>query len=223
MPPAVAEFRARFQAEEVPASYRGWVHFAFTTGVSLGVIGIAAWNVRAPSLLELVTLPVTFLFANFVEYRGHRGPMHHATGGLRLLHRRHTLQHHHYFTSDAMACTGARDFKIMLFPWYLLAFFIGLHAILVAALLFVVASPNVGFLFAATAVGYFLTYEWLHFSYHLPESSWVGRLPFVARLKRHHMAHHDLALMQRWNFNITFPIFDRVFGTTWSAEAGRRE
>lgn len=29
------------------------------------------------------------------------------------------------------------------------------------------------------------------------------------------MAHHDLRLMGRYNFNITFPLCDRLFGTVW--------
>ena len=33
-------------------------------------------------------------------------------------------------------------------------------------------SANVGWLFVATGVGYFLAYEWLHFCYHLDPGSW---------------------------------------------------
>jgi hypothetical protein len=73
---------------------------------------------------------------------------------------------------------------------------------------------NLGWLFAATGVGYFLTYEWLHFAYHQPEASWIGRNPIVARLRRHHAVHHDPHRMRRVNFNITFPIADWLFGTS---------
>lgn len=215
IPARVAEFREKFRREEIPSWYRGRVHFAFTSIVSLSVIAGAIALLDAPTALEWATVPVTFLFANFVEYRGHRGPMHHATRGLAILHRRHTLQHHHFFTHDAMWCEWTRDYKIMLFPSYLLLFFIGLHAVPVGALLFLVAGVNVGSLFTAVAVGYYLTYEWLHFSYHLPPDSFVGRMPLVAALRRHHRKHHDLAVMQTHNFNITFPICDWIFGTTW--------
>ena len=40
----------------------------------------------------------------------------------------------------------------------------------------------------------------------------------VRVLRRHHQAHHDLGLMQRWNFNITFPICDAVFGTLYRGQ-----
>ena len=69
-------------------------------------------------------------------------------------------------------------------------------------------------MFAATAISYFLTYEWLHWSYHQPESSFVGRLWLVRRLRGHHTIHHDLRRMTEVNFNITFPIADAVFGTS---------
>jgi len=38
-------------------------------------------------------------------------------------------------------------------------------------------------------------------------------------LRRHHAAHHDPRLMTRYNFNVTFPIADRLFGTVAPAAA----
>jgi sterol desaturase/sphingolipid hydroxylase (fatty acid hydroxylase superfamily) len=62
-------------------------------------------------------------------------------------------------------------------------------------------------------MGYFLTYEWLHFCHHLPEDHPLARVAVLHRLRLHHQAHHDPALMNTQNFNITFPICDRIFGT----------
>jgi sterol desaturase/sphingolipid hydroxylase (fatty acid hydroxylase superfamily) len=45
--------------------------------------------------------------------------------------------------------------------------------------------------------------------------SWVGRLPFMDRLRKHHIRHHDRHLMTRYNFNITYPICDHIFGTVY--------
>jgi sterol desaturase/sphingolipid hydroxylase (fatty acid hydroxylase superfamily) len=80
-------------------------------------------------------------------------------------------------------------------------------------------SPNCGWLFAATGMGYFLTYEFLHFSYHLPDEHWLSRTRLVGALRRHHTHHHDLALMGKWNFNISFPICDALFGTSYREKA----
>jgi sterol desaturase/sphingolipid hydroxylase (fatty acid hydroxylase superfamily) len=35
----------------------------------------------------------------------------------------------------------------------------------------------------------------------------------VRALRRHHAVHHDPELMQRWNFNVTVPLWDLVRGT----------
>jgi sterol desaturase/sphingolipid hydroxylase (fatty acid hydroxylase superfamily) len=40
-------------------------------------------------------------------------------------------------------------------------------------------------------------------------------------LKRHHQTHHNLALMNDYNFNITFPIWDGIMGTAY--RQSRRE
>ena len=44
----------------------------------------------------------------------------------------------------------------------------------------------------------------------------MARLPLLSRLRRHHQAHHDPKRMGRYNFNITFPLCDRLLGTEWS-------
>ena len=209
-----AEFRETYRSGEIGPRYSGWGHFAFTTIGSLAVIIFAVSRVERPTALELALLPIFFLIANLTEYFGHKGPMHHRTRGLGIVFQRHTLQHHAFFTEQAMACDTSRDFKIILFPPVMLAFVVGITVPL-GALFYLVISPNAGYLFGAVAIGYFLTYEWLHFAYHQPESSWVWGIPGLPALRRHHQAHHDPALMTRWNFNITFPVGDRIFGTTW--------
>jgi hypothetical protein len=211
----LADFRDAYREAEIGPRYSGLGHAAFTLSMSLAVIIGAALQVRAPSLLELLTIPATFLFATFAEYHGHRRAMHRPRRGLRLVYRRHTLEHHRFFTHERMAFDTPRDFKIMLFPPVLLLFFLGGMALPIGAALFFLATPNVGWLYLATAMAYYLSYELLHFAYHCPDDAFVWRVPGMKALQRHHRAHHDPALMSRHNFNITFPIFDAVYGTTW--------
>ena len=103
---------------------------------------------------------------------------------------------------------------MVLFPPVMLAFFLGIVATPLGLALAVVATRNVALLYVASAMAYFLTYEWLHFCHHLPETSPLARVGFLQALRRHHQAHHDPALMGRYNFNITFPICDALFGTS---------
>jgi hypothetical protein len=213
VPAAVESFRTEYRREHIGAHYSGVLHFAFTSIASLAVIVVAAAEVRAPTIFEFFTMPVTFLFGNYIEYRGHRGPMHRRERGLSLLFERHTQQHHRYFTHDAMAYEGTRDFKMVLFPPVMLLFFLGAVAAPIAIVLFVVRARNVALLYVMTAMSYFLIYEWLHLSHHTPSEGLAGRLGFLRRLRAHHQAHHDPARMTSGNFNITFPICDWLFGT----------
>ncbi len=212
---ATAKYRSEYRAKNIGRRYSGWLHFAFTTFGSLAVIAFAISRVRQPSWKELLVLPIGFFVANAAEYFGHKGPMHHRTPFLGVIFRRHSVEHHHFFTHDQMSYESSRDFKMVLFPPVMLLFFLGGMATPIALILFVLISPNAGWLFVAIGIGYYLTYEWLHFAYHLPEHTLVGRLPPVRVLRRHHRAHHHLALMTRWNFNITFPICDQLFGTSY--------
>jgi len=213
VPPEVSRFRREYRETSIGPHYRGWLHFGFTTTGSLLAIGVAASRLHGVTALEWLTLPLGFVVANVVEYLAHKGPMHRPRAGLGFLYQRHTREHHHFFTHDAMECESSRDFKMVLFPPALLFFFLGMITAPIALMLGALFSANVGWLFVLLGASYFLTYEWLHFSYHQPSDSAIGRLGVVRALRRHHQAHHDKALMGKWNFNITFPISDRLFGT----------
>jgi hypothetical protein len=213
LPESVAAFRRAHRERHIGPRYRGWAHLAVTSVGSIAAITFAAIQVDRPSLLELASVPLFFLIANLGEYLGHRGPMHHRRKGMAILFERHTRQHHRFYTHEAMAAESHVDFQMVLFPPVMLIFFLGFLALPIGALLHVLVSPNVGWLFAATAVSYFLTYEWLHFAYHLPADGRIGRNPIVRRLRRHHAIHHDPRRMTHGNFNITFPIADWLFGT----------
>jgi hypothetical protein len=217
----VAEFRQAYRREHIGRRYSGIAHFCFTSLACLGAIAFCISRLHAVQWWEWLTVPATFLFANFAEHAGHRGPMHHPRRGLGLVFERHTRQHHRFFTPEQMAFEGVRDFKAVLFPPVLLLFFIVCFALPVGIPLALLTTANIGCLFAITAVGYFLNYEWLHFSYHTAEDSWIARLPGIARLRQHHTLHHDQALMSHYNFNITYPIADYVLGTLYrSQQAG---
>lgn len=213
-PLSVQQFRERHRAQRRGSHYPGRAHLAFTSLGSLALIAASIALVRDPRPLELVTVPVTFVFANLVEYLAHRGPMHHRRRGLGLVHTRHTLQHHRFYTREAMACESARDYQLILFPPVMLLFFFGGVAVPVGLLLYWLSTANVALLFTATAMGYYLTYEILHLAYHAGDTAWLARLPGMRLLRQRHTLHHDPALMTTCNFNVTFPIFDRVFGTS---------
>jgi hypothetical protein len=207
------DFREQYRREHIPARYQGARHLMFTFGIGAVVMVWAALQAEHVTPLEWLTVPLTFLYANFSEYWGHRGPMHHLKRGLRLVYERHTRQHHRFFTDDNMELDDLRDLRAVLFPPVLMTFFLAAFMLPVALLLAWIATPNVAWLFVATSLAYFLNYEFLHMAYHLPAAHPIARWGLIRRLERLHRAHHDPRLMAQRNFNITYPICDVLFGT----------
>jgi hypothetical protein len=215
IPADVAEFRGVFRGRRTPIWLSGWRHFAGITLLGIGATAFSAHMVRSPAWWEWAAIPVAFLIANFVEWITHKNPMHHPMRPLAIMYEKHTLEHHRFYTQEAMETESPDDFDAVLFSLPSLAFFLLGMGLPIALLFFWLVSRNAGWIFAALAVDYYVLYEYCHLAYHMPEKSWVGQLPGMARLRRHHTLHHDQELMARWNFNVTFPIFDRVFGTHW--------
>lgn len=213
IPERVAAYRADFRREQIKPGYSGWAHLAVVTGlVCIGLGGLFG-ALDHVSAWEMLALPVGFCFANAVEYAVHRWVMHVIRPGLAAMYRRHTGQHHRFFGFDAMTTDSPQDFAIILFPPFVVVFFLGLIATPAGLLLGWLLSPDAGLLFGVVALSYFLFYEWMHLASHLPPDSLLGRMPGVAFVRAHHRIHHDTRRMRECNFNITVPLTDLVLGT----------
>lgn len=223
LPPRIADFRRSYRQRVVGAHYNGWFHLAFVVIGSVGIIAFAISQLgydrygqpRTIMFIDWLCIPVALLVANLVEYLGHRGPMHHRRTGLSLLFHRHTDEHHQFFTDDWMTCRSPKDYKIVLFPPVMLFTYLGLVAVPAGVLSYIFTTQNAAWLAIASAMFYFLSYELLHFTYHIDEDTFVGRLWMVRVLREHHRIHHSQKLMTRYNFNITWPLADLLFGTIY--------
>ena len=215
---SVARARAEFRENRIPRHYSGRAHLVTVIAFSALVAAASLAMLDNVRPAEWLTIPLTFLYCNLAEYLGHRGPMHHRTRLLAGIFQRHTVEHHSFFTDEAICLDSPRDYRAVLFPPILLVFFFGFFAVPVGAILYFLVSPNVCFLFVFTAILYYLNYELLHFSYHVDPQSWLGRFRIIRGLREHHVAHHNKALMTRYNFNITYPICDRLFGTLYTGD-----
>ena len=213
LPDAVARFRAAYREHDIPRHYSGVLNLWITFGGGAAALIACLAQLDAVSRAEWLTIPLAFLYANLVEYFGHRFPMHRPFPGLKLIYRRHAGQHHRFFTDAAMAHEGSRDLRAVLFPPLLVVFFFGGFALPAWFVLAQAASPDVAWLLLATGIAYFLSYEFLHLAYHQPPGHWMTRVPGVARLSWLHRHHHDPRVMTMRNFNITWPIGDVLFGT----------
>ena len=159
----------------------------------------------------LVLLPAYFLFTNWLEYLLHRFPMHRKTPGMEIVYE-HVTIHHNFYANEHFYFEEPRDIYAAILPWYI---FIGLTLVIgaVSGLIYFFFGLSNGLFFALVAYSYYLLYEILHFSYHTPADGWVKQLPFIGSLAQRHVVHHRTNAMAHYNFNITFPIFDRVYGT----------
>lgn len=170
---------------------------------------------------EWLVFPLTLLVVNFGEYYAHRWLGHRKTRLGKLFYSRHTGDHHSFFSDQDMNFESVRDWRVVLFPAYLIyAFLIGL-VLPVGFILANLVSLNVACLYAAGGITGYLFYEAMHFSYHLPEGSKTERLcgliPGWKVMRQSHVLHHRRDLMHNSNFNITIPVFDFLLGT-WHTE-----
>ena len=197
---------------EIPAGYHPMLHLAVPSLFGLGVIALAFGQLQSVRWWEWLTLPFTYLFSNGIEWLAHRDLLHTRNRMAPVLYEQHTPRHHRLYVTEAMALQDRREFRLILIPPY------GISLILlitspVALLLWRLSNANVALLFTAMSMAYVVGYEWLHLSYHLPADHPIGRLKLIALLRRHHATHHDPKLMQRWNLNVTIPLWDAILGT----------
>jgi sterol desaturase/sphingolipid hydroxylase (fatty acid hydroxylase superfamily) len=203
------------RAAHIEAGYSPWRHMALTLvlATALATVGLAlAARARAADWL---LLPAFLVLANFLEWMVHRHPMHRPLRP-RIMYRNHSQLHHLAFTDANMVIGPSEDLGLIMMPWYtMLGLFALASPVMVAAGL--LRGPGLAGVFLLGAVAYFLCYELLHALYHLPDAvldrAGIGRVRAFRRLQAHHRHHHILGRMAAVNFNVTFPLMDRLFGT----------
>lgn len=190
-------------------------HLAKTLGVAAAILALGIWLARDAAPAWWLLAPVFWVIANFFEWATHRYPMHHRLWP-RMMYLSHAIVHHRAFAGDDQEIRETCELSVVMMPWYtLLIIFTGASPIAIAAAL--VGGPGLAGVFLVSAVGYFLLYESIHTLHHLPaavlQRSFLGRSRTLARLRAHHHHHHQLERMVHVNFNVTFPLADRVLGT----------
>lgn len=193
--------------------YFGWVHLAVINVVSILVAGAFLLQLADFVWHHALCVPFAVLISNFAEYVIHRYPMHKVLKVFgKGIYKKHSGKHHKMFTYDEMAMIDSKDLReILTLPRHTLELFI----FVIAPMSFLLAffSWNIGMIFGATAVLYYLAFEWIHLASHLPKKHWIARLPVMRNLCEHHRLHHNPRVMHKKNFNIAFPIMDKLFGT----------
>jgi hypothetical protein len=213
---AMTKFRAIYR-KDISASYNGWLHMVSVLLVGIGVVGYSLSQLLDASLWEWLVFPLTMLVVNFAEYYAHRWLGHRKTKYGKLFYSRHTGDHHSFFLEHSMNYQSVRDWRVVLFPVYLIfAFIVGLIFPL-GYVLSELVSWNAAYLYAAAGISGYLFYEIMHFSYHIPRGHWSEKIflfiPGWTSLRHLHVLHHKRDKMGEANFNITLPVFDLMLGT----------
>lgn len=215
--PAKREALRRRATDAIPSWYSPWAHVLVPAVVGAAGIVVALVMIRDLRWWELLVVPATFLASNAFEWWAHKHILHRRRPGLTVLYDRHTPVHHMLFLTDDMAVRARKEWRLVLIPAFGVVMVVVVNAVIVGGLM-LLGHRNIAALYGVTSVAYVLSYEWLHLAYHLPADHPIGKLRVVAALRRHHAIHHAPQLMQRWNFNVTFPIWDLVRGTTWKGD-----
>lgn len=209
------QFRQEYRRSINP-NYSGIRHCAMVVIIGIAACFFCVSFIENPSLTDWIAVPVAIVLVNFAEYFAHRWLGHKKTKLGRFFYQRHTGDHHSFFVEHDMNFESTRDWRVVLFPTYLIAIFI-IFLLPVAMGIAAIISNNSAALFAVTALLAYMSYEILHFSYHLPTASraykWACCIPGWLLLRQSHALHHNRQIMQSVNFNITLPLFDYLLGT----------
>lgn len=205
-------FRDRYRSS-VRRWYSPWLHGGFV--LAYGTICLAFFVSRLDqvALWHWLVVPVGLLFFSWGEYQVHRRLGHHKTRLGGLFYKRHTGDHHSFFVEGRMRYESARDWRVILFPaWLIVLYSLPLFA---AWWLLAHFDPNLAALFAGSMMLGYLSYELLHSCEHLPDEHPLSRLPWIRQMRRHHRLHHRRSLMRGHNFGIVHPLMDWLYGTLY--------
>lgn len=178
---------------------------------------IMATQITEYKYYYLLLLPIYFLILNLFEYMLHRYPMHHKKKGFEFLYE-HVTIHHSFYNGKFNYYEQPEDYMAVFLPLLYFAF-ISAVLFIIAVLIYFVSDLNNALFFELVGYSYYLMYEVLHFSYHAKEESFIKKFPFIKQLASFHLQHHQTDLMSNYNFNITFPIFDKVFNTCYGTKS----
>ncbi|MGH8405913.1 MAG: hypothetical protein ACRESL_10535, partial [Pseudomonas sp.] len=114
-------FRTTYRASIHPC-YNPWLHAGFVFGYGLHCVSLFWSTTQQIQPLEWLTIPLTLIFFNLCIYLVHRHLGHHKHSFARLFYARHTGDHHSFFTPAHMTYDSPRDWRVILFPaWLILA------------------------------------------------------------------------------------------------------
>ncbi|MDR7093557.1 sterol desaturase family protein [Hydrogenophaga laconesensis] len=207
------KFREQYKSNISPL-YNGLLHIGVMYGVGIAAIWYCVNQISGLGWEWLVAIPV-FLAGNLAEWAMHTYVMHRRIDffALRAIYERHTREHHQYFTDNDVTIDTTREFRIVFFPWRVLAV-LGVMGTTLGYITSLVINPNAGYVVFITMVAMYLNYETFHYCCHVHDNWFVRNVPLINTIRRHHTAHHNMGIMMKYNMNLTYPIADWLMNTS---------
>jgi len=157
------------------------------------------------SAAELLTIPIALIILSSWEWFIHRYWMHNLSKRLPFLFKKHRI-HHQLYTDQRMSIESYQELYFVLTPFQ--AIVLIFITIIPIFLILYFISLNVACLFIIVTLAYFIVYEMTHTTYHLPAHHWLKSNSIITFLSKHHTTHHHPKHKVKYNFNVTFPLFD---------------
>ena len=204
----IQNFRARYRATISPR-YDARLHAGFVFGFGVCYLIYQSMQLTAVQSWQWLALPFGLVFFNFLIYFIHRDLGHVKRRCGRLFYKRHTGDHHSFFSDIEYHFERTQDFRVILFPPALIILGCGLGS------LFLFVSPwdgNAPRLFIIACVLGYLLYEFFHACHHLPDHYAITRWPWFKQMREWHRTHHHAQSTHR-NYNLVLPLADYVMRT----------
>lgn len=194
-----------------PKYYNPFSHLLFPSLFAGGVGVISLSKITSFELWMLPIFVTTWVILLFFEWAAHKFLLHRPTPPLTFLFQMH-LVHHENYTDQDMAIKNLDELYYVLMPPYAVVIVFGMMVPICLGLT-LLFGLDLAMVVLVAAMGFFISYELLHFCYHLPEDVWIMRLGIFQWLRRFHQTHHHPDNFRAWNFNVTIPLADWVLGT----------
>lgn len=114
-------FRARYRAAIHPR-YSGRLHALWIAVAGLTVVLVSMAQLEAVQTFEWFVLVLALLLGNIGEYAIHLSLGHRKKRWAKLFYQRHTGDHHSFFTDSNMQWQSPRDWRVVLFPAWLIIY-----------------------------------------------------------------------------------------------------
>lgn len=158
-------------------------------------------------ILSLTLLPVAFLYGEAAHYVAHRYQQHQKIRFQKQAFEMHSIWHHGMFDNKNMHVETFSDMNMIVLPFFVHGFVIGLIYVPVAVLVEIYFLSDIGWLLVFSITLQLLWYEVVHTLSHLKNP------PLLKGLTLHHREHHNPEHMGKYNFGIGTTLFDRLLGT----------